>query len=223
MTSALRSRNGAETAAAERRVGLLTRVSTERQAMTEEGSLKNQIQRLRAHIEYKVGVCGEAWTEAAVYELKAVSGKDALRSADMQRLFGDISSGRINTVACTALDRVSRSVADFLRFFEVLNEHGVEFVCLKQNYDTTSPQGKLFITIMMALAQFEREQTAERTRDATAARADRGLWNGGQLLGYDLDRDRKGYLLPNDDEVVLVSSPLTRISRRARSRLRWMR
>ena len=205
MTLALRARNGAEPAAEERRVGLLTRVSTERQAMTEEGSLKNQLQRLRAHVEYKVDVCGEAWTEAAVYELKAVSGKDALRSADMQRLFSDIVSGRINTVACTALDRVSRSVADFLRFFEVLNEHGVEFVCLKQNYDTTSPQGKLFITIMMALAQFEREQTAERTRDATAARADRGLWNGGRLIGYDLDSERKGYPVPNADEVALVN------------------
>ncbi len=205
MTLTLTSRTGAEPAAAERRVGLLTRVSTARQAMTEEGSLKNQIQRLRAHVEYKVAVCGEPWTEAAVYELKAVSGKDALRSADMQRLFSDIASGRINTVACTALDRVSRSVADFLRFFEILNEHSVEFVCLKQNYDTTSPQGKLFITIMMALAQFEREQTAERTRDATAARADRGLWNGGRLLGYDLDPDRKGYPVPNVDEVALVN------------------
>jgi site-specific DNA recombinase len=205
VTLALRSRNGAEPAAAERRVGLVTRVSTERQAMTEEGSLKNQLQRLRAHIEYKVGVCGEGWKEAALYELKAVSGKDALRSADMQRLFADIVAGRVNTVLCTALDRISRSVSDFLRFFEILNEYGVEFVCLKQNYDTTSPQGKLFITIMMALAQFEREQTSERTRDATAARADRGLWNGGRLLGYDLDPDRKGYPIPNVDEVALVN------------------
>lgn len=78
----------------------------------------------------------------------------------------------------------------------MLNQYDVEFVCLKQNYDTTSPQGKLFITIMMALAQFEREQAAERTRDATAARADRGLWNGGQLLGYDLDANARGTSYP---------------------------
>ena len=208
MTLALRSRNGASPTADERRVGLVTRVSTERQAMTEEGSLKNQLQRLRAHIEYKVGACGEAWKEAALYELKAISGKDALRSADMQRLFADIAAGRVNTVLCTALDRISRSVSDFLRFFEVLNEYGVEFVCLKQNYDTTSPQGKLFITIMMALAQFEREQTSERTRDATAARSERGLWNGGRLVGYDLDADRKGNLLPNEGEVILVNFAL---------------
>ena len=49
--------------------------------------------------------------------------------------------------------------------------------------------------IMMALAEFEREQTADRTREATAARSERGLWNGGRLLGYDLDDNRKGYLI----------------------------
>jgi site-specific DNA recombinase len=102
-------------------------------------------------------------------------------------------------------DRICRSVKDFLHFFEVLNEYAVEFVCLKQNYDTTTPQGRLFVTMMMALAQFEREQTAERTRDSTAARADRGLWNGGRVLGYDLDQTNKGNLIPNPAEVDLVN------------------
>ena len=188
-----------------RRAGLVVRVSTDRQAMTEEGSLKNQFQRLRQHIEYKTTACGEEWREEEVYELRAVSGKDSLRSPEFQRLFGDIRSGRVNTILCTALDRISRSVKDFLHFFEVLNEYGVEFVCLKQNYDTTTPQGKLFVTIMMALAEFEREQTSERNREATAARAERGLWNGGRLLGYDLDTNRKGNLIPNPEEVALVN------------------
>lgn len=183
----------------------MTRVSTDRQAMTEEGSLKNQLQRLRQHIEYKRAVAGEEWVEAEVYELRAVSGKDSLRSPEFDRLFADIRSGRVNTVICTALDRICRSVKDFLHFFEILNEHGVEFVCLKQNYDTTTSQGKLFITIMMALAEFEREQTSERNRDATAARAERGLWNGGLLLGYDPDANRKGSLMPNPEEVTLVN------------------
>ena len=189
-----------------RRVGLVVRVSTERQAENEEGSLKNQLQRLRQHIEYKRSVAGEEWSEVAVYELRGVSGKNSLRSPEFERLFGDIQSGRINTILCPALDRISRSVKDFLNFFEFINQHNVEFVCLKQNYDTTTPQGKLFVTMMIALAEFEREQTSERTRDATAARSERGLWNGGQqLLGYDLDPDRKGHLIPNDEEAVVVN------------------
>ncbi len=58
---------------------------------------------------------------------------------------------------------------------------------------------------MIALAEFEREQTAERTRDATQARSERGLWNGGQLLGYDLDAAHKGYLIPSEAESALVN------------------
>ncbi|MCH8199827.1 MAG: recombinase family protein, partial [Chloroflexi bacterium] len=182
----------------------MVRVSTDRQASNDEGSLKTQLHRLRQHIEYKREVAGEDWTEAVVYELRAISGKESMRSREFERLFADIRSGRVNTVLCTALDRICRSVKDFLNFFEFLNEHGVEFVCLKQNYDTTTPQGKLFVTIMMALAEFEREQTSERTREATLARAERGLWNGGRLLGYDLDA-RKGYLIPNEAEVAIVN------------------
>jgi site-specific DNA recombinase len=188
-----------------RRVGLVVRVSTDRQAMNPEGSLTTQLQRLRQHIEYKRSVAGEDWSEVAVYELKGISGKNSYRSAEFARLFAAIRSGAVNTILCTSLDRICRSVKDFLNFFEVLTEHAVEFVCLKQNYDTTTPQGKLFITIMMALAEFEREQTAERTRDSTAARAERGLWNGGRLLGYDLDQTNKGNLIPNPAEVDLVN------------------
>jgi len=56
----------------------------------------------------------------------------------MARLTRDIQDGRVNTVCCTALDRVSRSVTDFLQFVELLAEHDVEFVCLKQQVDTTA-------------------------------------------------------------------------------------
>ncbi|HLF76437.1 MAG TPA: recombinase family protein [Dehalococcoidia bacterium] len=188
-----------------RAVALVTRVSTQRQADNEEGSLKTQLQRLRGHIDYKNG-CGENWTEAGVYVLKAVSGKDSMRSEEYAEIFAAVRAGRVNTILCTALERLCRSVKDFLWFFEFINEHGVEFVCLKQQYDTTTPQGKLFVTIMIALAEFEREQTADRTRDATQARAERGLWNGGQLLGYDLDPNHKGYLVPNEDEAALVNA-----------------
>ncbi len=189
-----------------KKCGLVIRVSTVKQAENDEGSLKNQSQRLRAHIDYKNNACGEEWVETEKYVLKAVSGKDSFRSPEFARLFEDIRAGRIDTVICTALDRISRSVKDFLNFFEIINEYDVEFVCLKQNYDTTSPQGKLFITIMMALAEFEREQTSERNKEATLARAERGLWNGGYLLGYDLDEARKGHLIPNKKEKVLVNT-----------------
>lgn len=188
-----------------KRVALVLRVSTDRQARNEEGSLKNQLQRLRQHMEYKSVACGEDWLEAGVYELKGVSGKNSMRSREFERLFADIRAGRVNTILCTALDRICRSVKDFLWFFEFLNEHGAEFVCLKQNYDTTSAQGRLFVTMMMALAEFEREQTSERNREAAAARTERGLWNGGRILGYDADPNKKGSLIPNPEEAAIVN------------------
>ena len=111
----------------------------------------------------------------------------------------------MTAIAATALDRMTRSVQDFLNLFAFLREHDVEFVSLKEQVDTSTPVGRLFSLMLMALAQFERENTAERTRDAHRARAGRGLWNGGQLLGFDLDANRKGYLVPNPDEAALVS------------------
>jgi site-specific DNA recombinase len=188
---------------ATRRAAMVVRVSTTKQAENDEGSLKNQLQRLRAHLDYR-RACGEDWQEVAVYELKGISGKSSLRSPELQRLVADIQAGRVNTVCCTELSRVSRSVLDFLNFFTFLTEQGAEFVCLKGNYDTTSPQGKFLVTVMLALGELEREQTAERTKDAMAARSERGLWNGGQLLGYDLDAAHKGHLQVNPQEAEAV-------------------
>ncbi len=185
--------------------GLIVRVSTEEQARNPEGSLTNQLQRLRAHLDYESRFGDEQWTEVDTYKLKGVSGKDSFRSKEFARLFEDIRAGRINTVLCTALDRVCRSVKDFLSFLEILHRHNVEFVCLKEKFDTTSSHGRFFITMVMALAQLEREQTSERNRDATLTRAERGLWNGGYLLGYDLDPDNKGVPVPNATERVLVN------------------
>ena len=187
-----------------RRAGLIVRVSTDIQAANPEGSLTTQLQRLRQHVAYKRDTIGEPWEEAAVYELRGVSGKDSVRSPEFQRLFEDINAGRVNTIVCTALSRLCRNLRDFLDLLELLDEKGVQFCSLKEQFDTTTPHGRLIMTILMALAQFEREQTSERTRDAVIARAERGLWNGGQLLGFDLDPDRKGYLIPNDTELQTV-------------------
>ena len=60
---------------AERRVGLVVRVSTDHQARNPEGSLTTQLQRLRQHLEYKRSSTGAAWSESALYELRGISGK----------------------------------------------------------------------------------------------------------------------------------------------------
>ncbi len=76
-----------------KKCGFVIRVSTDKQAANEEGSLKNQLQRLLAHIEYKNGACDESWVETEKYMLKAISGKDSIRSREFATLFADIRSG----------------------------------------------------------------------------------------------------------------------------------
>jgi site-specific DNA recombinase len=186
-----------------RRVALVTRVSTRRQAENDEGSLKTQLQLLNAYVDFKCA-SGEDYRIVATYQLAAVSGEHALQCPDMLRLQRDLTGGAVNTVLCTKLDRASRNVSEFLQFVELLNATGAEFVSLKEHVDTTSPQGKLILTVLIALAQFEREQTAERTRDAMAARAQRGLFNGGVVLGLDPDPGQKGHLIVNGPEAQTV-------------------
>jgi hypothetical protein len=64
-------------------------------------------------VEYKNVACGEQWDEIERYVLKAVSGKDSFKSKEFARLFEDIRTGKMNTILCTSLDRISRSVKDF--------------------------------------------------------------------------------------------------------------
>ena len=78
--------------------GMITRVSLDEQARNPEGSLVNQLQRLRSHLQYKKTSVGEEWPEASHYELRGISGKNSVRSSEFQRLFDDVRAGKIDVV-----------------------------------------------------------------------------------------------------------------------------
>ncbi|MBF0594598.1 MAG: recombinase family protein [Candidatus Omnitrophica bacterium] len=183
--------------------GLYIRVSTEKQAQVEEGSLKNQDHHLTQHVQMKSQLGKEPWTIVERYVDEGISAKNTNRPA-YQKMIEDIKRGRINTVLCLALSRISRSTRDLLDLVDFFRQHQVDFICLKEDVDTTSPMGRLLLTFMGGLNQFEREQCGDRTRSAILARAERGLWNGGQIFGYDVDLARKGYLTINEQEAQIV-------------------
>ena len=187
--------------------GLVTRVSTDIQALRKEGSLENQISMLRGHIELKNKFPGEEWIEVDKFELRGISGKDSIESREIQRLRNDIREGKINTILCTQYDRLSRSSRDFINFIYDINKLGANLVSLKEGFDTTTPHGKLSMTFIIALAEFERENIAGRFKQATLSRAKRGLWSGGPPIGYDCDpsNDKKGHLIVNDEEKAMVN------------------
>jgi site-specific DNA recombinase len=120
----------------------------------------------------------------------------------LQRLLRDIEAGKVDTVVCYKIDRVSRSLADFVRLIDLFERHGTTFVSVTQSFCTTSSMGRLTLNVLLSFAQFEREVAAERIRDKFAASRKKGMWMGGHApLGYDV-RDRK--LIVNETEAALV-------------------
>ena len=82
-------------------------------------------------------------------------------------------------------------MADFAKLVELFEEHGVSFVAVTQQFNTTSSMGRLTLNVLLSFAQFERELAGERIRDKFAASRRKGMWMGGTIpLGYDV-KDRK--------------------------------
>ena len=122
----------------------------------------------------------------------------------LQRLLADIDAGKVDVIVVYKIDRLSRSLLDFMKMIERFNEKGVSFVSVTQHFNTTDPTGRMFLGILITFAQYEREVIAERIRDKVAAAKRRGKYCGGPaILGYDVDREQKK-LLVNREESQLI-------------------
>lgn len=148
--------------------------------------------------------------ELKTYKDAGYSGKNTERP-DFQRLLRDIQADKISTLYVYRLDRFSRSVADFGRLWEILQEHHVEFVSVSENFDTSTPMGRAMLHIIMVFAQLERETTAERVRDNYYRRLSHGAWPGGPApYGFDIGRARNGEgrmaptLVPNEKADIVL-------------------
>lgn len=186
-----------------KKCGLYVRVSTDLQAMVKDGSLDTQVDTLKKFVELKKATSGESWDVTEVYREEGKNGKNTDRP-EYQRMLSDIQSGRITMLLCVKIDRVSRSLMDFYHLHELLERHEVGFISLHENWDTSSPMGRFGLKLTLAVAELEREQTGERVSEKIAWRAGEGLWNGGRVLGYDLDPNEKGVLRANETEAAVV-------------------
>lgn len=174
-------------------VALYIRVSTE--AQRDEGySIEAQTEMLEAHCK----VYG--FKKYELYIDGGFSGANMERP-ELQRMIQNIKDGKISHVIVYKLDRLSRSLRDTLYLIEeVFTPHGTSIVSIKEQLDTSTATGRVFITIISAFAQLERETIFERTRMGMKKRVETGLWMGGGRVpfGYDYDRE-KGILVPNKD------------------------
>jgi site-specific DNA recombinase len=119
------------------------------------------------------------WTElSSRYDDGGYSGGTLARPA-LTRLVRDIEEGRLDVVVIYKIDRLTRSLLDFVRLTEVLEKYGVNFVSVTQAFDTSDSMGRLVLNVLLTFAQFERELSSDRVRDKKAAMRKNGLFAGG--------------------------------------------
>jgi len=108
----------------------------------------------------------------------------------------------VDVIVGYKVDRLTRSLADFAKLVELFDQHGVSFVSVTQQFNTTTSMGRLTLNVLLSFAQFEREVTSERIRDKIAASKRKGLWVGGITpLGYET-KDRKIVVVEEEAERV---------------------
>lgn len=137
-------------------------------------SIENQIFLCRDYAEKYLNI-----TDFIIYEDEGYSGSNTNRPK-FQELVQAIKSKKINVLICYRLDRISRNVADFSSMLQLLQDNNVEFVSIKEQFDTTTPMGRAMVYISSVFAQLERETIAERVRDNMLQLAKTGRWLGGQ-------------------------------------------
>src|SRR6476660_1812229 len=176
-----------------------TRKSSEEGLEQDFNSLDAQREAGRAYVQSQRH---EGWRPVtAHYDDGGYSGGTLDRPA-LQRLLADIRAGKVQIVVVYKVDRLTRSLADFAKLIELFDAHGVSFVSVTQQFNTTTSMGRLMLNVLLSFAQFEREVTGERIRDKIAASKRKGLWVGGMVpLGYSLN---DGKLSIHQDEANTV-------------------
>ncbi len=183
------------------RCAIYTRKSTEEGLEQDFNTLDAQREAAEAYIRSQRH---EGWAVLpAHYDDGGYTGANMDRPA-LKRLLTDAQAGLVNCVVVYKVDRLTRSLLDFAKIMEVLDQHGVTFVSVTQQFNTTNSLGRLTLNILLSFAQFEREMIAERTRDKMSAARRKGKWVGGNpVLGYDV-KPEGGALLLNEDEAQRV-------------------
>ena len=142
-------------------------------------SIENQIELCRRYIEMN----GKGM-QIEIYEDEGFSGGN-LDRPQFKLMMKDARAGKLNRIIVYRLDRISRNIGDFAGLIEELNRLDVEFVSIKEQFDTSSPLGRAMMYIASIFSQLERETIAERIRDNMLELSKTGRWLGGMTpTGY---------------------------------------
>ena len=173
------------------RVGLYERVSTMEQSI-KGYSIETQKSNLEEYAKKNnMKIVGH-------YTDEGISGaKPPLKRPDLKRLLDDVEAGKIDMILFTKLDRWFRSVKEYFKVQDILDTYGVQWKAIHENYDTTTANGQMAITIFLAVAQNERDRTAERIKVVLEhKRKNKEACFGGNAipLGYTKEEDENGVM-----------------------------
>lgn len=175
---------------------LYTRVST---SMQVDGySLDAQRDKLRKYAEY------ESMEIAGEYSDEGFSGKNIQGRHEFQRMLQDIQDCKdgVEYVLVFKLSRFGRNAADVLNSLQLMQDFGVNLICVEDGIDSSKDSGKLMISVLSAVAEIERENIRTQTMDGREQKAREGKWNGGFApYGYNLEN---GELLIAEDEAEVI-------------------
>ena len=144
------------------RCAIYTRKSSEDGLEQEFNSLDAQREACAAYIASQKH---EGWVLLPEhYDDGGLSGGSLERPA-LRKLLQDIADGRVDQIVVYKIDRLTRSLADFSKIVDTLDEAEASFVSVTQSFDTATSMGRLTLNMLLSFAQFEREVTAERIRD----------------------------------------------------------
>ncbi|MEY3379870.1 MAG: hypothetical protein RL468_468 [Pseudomonadota bacterium] len=194
-----------------RRCAVYARVSSSSRDDTPLSSIEAQIESCKAYVHSQKGMGWELIEP--VYADDGYSGGSMNRPA-LQQLFQDMEDGKIDAVVIQRLDRVCRNVLDICDIIPLFTIPGIALVSVNQSLDTESPQGRLMINTLTSFAQFEREQSGERTREKISAARANGKWqHNGVPLGY--YQDQRQELQVDATEAAIVKDIFQRFTEAA--------